>query len=749
MPAVRGVDLTLDRGQVLGLAGESGCGKSTIAHALLRLLPPETRVSGEVSLNGQDVLQLKPGRLRAVRWAEGAIVFQGAMHALNPVRRIKDQIAEPMILHGLKSEKEARSRAGELLEQVGLPAKRGADYPHEFSGGQRQRVMIAMALACDPALLIADEPTTALDVMVQAQVLNLLKKLQEELGLAMLFITHDLSVLVEVWIASRSCTRAGWSRKGPRTGCSGPRHTRTRKLSRGLSRRSVTRASEERLPAWVVTRPILRRYPRAAPSIPVVRWRSTSAPAWILRCSGRRRVTSRPAFWFRTTNPRASGHECGAVAFRKCSLRAALCSRCAISHVSFAGRRGLLSGLKGRTEAVARAVDGASLSVKQGEILALAGESGCGKTTLARTIMGLASPSSGDVLYEGRSIRDDLRAYRRKVQMVFQDPTGALNPRQTIYESVAEGLRIHKVPGEEEALVADALRLAGLRPAERFFLLYPHELSGGQRQRAVIAGALVLDPKVLVADEPVSMLDASVRGEILRLLLQLRDDFGLSLIIVTHDLGLAWTVADRVAVMYLGRIVEEGPAEKVLTQPLHPYTRRCSTSFPRPEGRASRAQGRATRPQRHPARLPLPPSLSRAREGAAEAAGVDARCRKEDLRLIDCSLDTRLRVISLSRRTGMPLQQAPGEVPLPPSSPPDGIVLADGELERHFVGGFVARQVHLHLRCRGPLRPLEPVAGASLGRCVAGFDTRRGTVPEIVLFHDGHRSRGSWTNHDR
>jgi len=198
VPAVRGVDLTLDRGQVLGLAGESGCGKSTIAHALLRLLPPETRVRGEVFLNGQDVLQLKPGRLRAVRWAEGAIVFQGAMHALNPVRRIRDQLAEPMILHGQRSDKEAHLRVGELLEQVGLPAKRGADYPHEFSGGQRQRVMIAMALACDPALLIADEPTTALDVMVQAQVLNLLKELQEDLGLAMLFITHDLSVLVEV-----------------------------------------------------------------------------------------------------------------------------------------------------------------------------------------------------------------------------------------------------------------------------------------------------------------------------------------------------------------------------------------------------------------------------------------------------------------------------------------------------------------------------------------------------------------------
>src|SRR5215475_658037 len=223
----------------------------------------------------------------------------------------------------------------------------------------------------------------------------------------------------------------------------------------------------------------------------------------------------------------------------------------------------------------ARAVDGVNLQIKPGEIVALAGESGCGKTTLARTILGLETPTGGTVRYRGRQVGYSmraLRAFRRDVQLVLQDPTGALNPRQSVYEAVAEGLRIHKVPGNEEELVASALAKAGMRPPERFFLNYPHELSGGQRQRVVIAGALALEPSLIVADEPVSSLDASVRGEIPALLLKLRDEMGLSVLVVTHDLGLAWNIADRIAVMYLGRIVEIGPTEDVLANPQHPYT---------------------------------------------------------------------------------------------------------------------------------------------------------------------------------
>ncbi|MFC4530173.1 ABC transporter ATP-binding protein [Sphaerisporangium dianthi] len=288
-------------------------------------------------------------------------------------------------------------------------------------------------------------------------------------------------------------------------------------------------------------------------------------------------------------------------------------------HVEFASR--------GRR---ARAVDGVDLAIGQGEIVALVGESGCGKTTLARTLLGLERPTSGSVVYGGTPLSHRpraLKAYRRQVQLVLQDPMGSLNPRQTVYEAVAEGPRIHGLAGERE-IVASALARAGLRPPETFFRRYPHELSGGQRQRVVIAGALALDPKVLVADEPVASLDASVRGEILALLLKLRDELGLSALVVTHDLGLAWNIADRLAVMYLGRIVESGPVEQVLTAPRHPYTQALLSVLPESPERVVLA-GEPPDPTRIPAGCRFHPRCQVLASGRAAEAGVDGRCRSE------------------------------------------------------------------------------------------------------------------------
>ncbi|WP_132878202.1 ATP-binding cassette domain-containing protein [Tamaricihabitans halophyticus] len=516
LPAVRGVNLRLGAGETLGLAGESGCGKSTLAMSVLRLLPRTATISGEVLLDGEDVNTMRWGRLRTVRWASASVVFQGAMHALNPVRKIYDQIAEPIQLHhgSQVDQTELRRRVLELIDQVELPASKAEAYPHELSGGQKQRVMIAMALACEPRLVIADEPTTALDVIVQAQVLALMSRLVAERGIGLIMISHDLSVL------AATCANIAVMYRGEM-------------VEFGPSARLLEQPEHEHSQALAAAFPTI--------GDPAARFKpATSTPL-----------------------PEPEPDRCvGEPVLRTENLR-----------VDFRDRGG----------ATVRAVRDVDLAVAENEIVALVGQSGSGKTTLARTLLGLQQPDSGRVYFRDTEIPSSargLRGYRRQVQLILQDPASALNPRHSAYEAVAEGLRIHGLTDDEPGRVARALEAAELRPAERFMSALPHELSGGQKQRVVIAGALALDPTVVVADEPVASLDASVRGEILALLLRLRIELGLSALVITHDLGLAWNIADRVAVMYQGELVEVGTVEEVLLNPQHEYTRSLLAAVP-------------------------------------------------------------------------------------------------------------------------------------------------------------------------
>ncbi|MFD4961015.1 ATP-binding cassette domain-containing protein [Microbacterium sp. NPDC058389] len=521
--AVKNVSLKLPAGGTLGVAGESGSGKSTLAMSVLRLLPPNAAIEGRVLIGETAIADLRFGELRALRWAEASIVFQGAMHSLNPVRTVGQQILEALELHvadGWKTDKARKARIVELLSDVDLPPAKADAYPHELSGGQKQRVMIAMALACEPDIIIADEPTTALDVIVQKQILDMISVLVAERGISMMMISHDLSVL------ATACERIAVMRDGGLVEvgdayevCTNPQHPYTRQLAEAFP---------------TIGDPASRLNPVT---------RRGDAPG------GRTRE---------------------------------------LSEEVLLETRGVTVTYHGRGKPLA-AVKNVDLTLRRGEILALVGQSGSGKTTLARTIVGLQHPDEGSTIrFRGKEIPRKgraLREFRSEVQMVLQDPSAALNPKLSIYESVAEGLRVQRYPGDEQERVAQALADAELTPPERFFTAIPQELSGGQRQRAVIAGALAVGPQLLVADEPVASLDASVRGEILSLILSLRDRLDLSALVITHDLGLAWNIADTVAVMYEGALVEYGTTEQVLLDPQHQYTRRLLAAAPTIERR--------------------------------------------------------------------------------------------------------------------------------------------------------------------
>ncbi len=546
--AVRGVGYEVHAGEVVAVVGESGSGKTVTAMSLLGLLPPTARVTGRAELAGRDLYAMSPAELRAVRGGEVGMVFQEPMSALNPVFTVGDQLVEAIRTHRELTAAAARERAIELLGLVGLPEprERFRAYPHELSGGQLQRVVIAMAVANEPKLLIADEPTTALDVTVQAEILELLRDLRSRLGTAILLITHDMGVVAD--LADRVVV-----------------------MHEGRVVEQGTAASIFSAPAEDYTRQLLG-------SVVSLSGTATTGLERALTAD----IEVGPA------HVAAAGHP--ATASVPDVPADAPLLRVADLSVTY----------RGRFRAIAvRAAEGVSLHVDAGEVLGLVGESGSGKSTVARAVTGLLAPTAGSVHIGDADITRvrgrAAKALRRRIGVVFQDPLSSLNPRTTVGESVATPLRLHRAvrPSEVDDRVAELLSAVQLSPS--LGGRYPHELSGGQRQRACIARALALRPDLLVADEPTSALDVTIQARILDLLRDLRREFGFACLFISHDLAVIEQLADRVAVMHRGHVVEQGPTKEVLTAPAHPYTQRLLSAAPVADPAAQRRRREAWR----------------------------------------------------------------------------------------------------------------------------------------------------------
>lgn len=596
--AVDGVSFTLAEGENLGLVGESGCGKTTVAKTLLRVLPDNATTEGAVSFEGRDLLAMSRAELNEIRWKQIAMIAQSALNALDPVQRVGDAIVETLQVHTDIDTKAARRRAAELFALVGLERGRLDDYPHQLSGGMRQRAVIATALSLDPRLIIADEPTTALDVVVQDGILSQLQQVQEAHGNAMILVTHDISVVAEMChrtavmyagrIAEIGATADIFDR---------PSHPYTMGLLRAYPTLESAKGDLVSIPGtppgllgghtgcrFAYRCPFATDLCRAEdPPEVEVEPGHLSACHYAEDAAAMRAASAEAATWLRTdaaermvNEPIATGAPSGGATLDIEGLE---------KH--FPLNQSFFASLFTSDSRKVHAVDDVTLDIQPGEIVGLAGESGSGKSTLGEIVTGLQRPTGGQVLYDGEPV--DLkgraaRTFRRHVQMVFQDPYQTLNPRFTVSQAIEEPLRnldIGEAGQDRRDRIATALERSGLPPAE-LLERYPHELSGGQRQRVAIARGIVVEPQLLVADEPVSMLDVSIRAGVLNLFKRFRDELGMSILYISHDLATIRYICDRTAILYLGRIAELGPTEEVMERPQHPYTRLLLASVPRP-----------------------------------------------------------------------------------------------------------------------------------------------------------------------
>ncbi len=549
--AVDGISFSLERGETLGIAGESGSGKSVTALALMGLLPPAARITGgsvrfgRQSRDRKDLLQQPLPFLRRLRGKHLAMVFQEPMNSLNPVYHCGEQVAEVLYAHEGLSWSQARKRALALFEQTRLPEPERIyrAYPHQLSGGQQQRVMIAIAMACRPDLLIADEPTTALDVTVQQTILELIRELSRQYGTSVIFITHDLGVMARVADRLLIMHRGKIVESGEAEALfRHPQHPYTKGLL----------ACRPPLDRRLFRLPVMEDFNREALAEPQARLRQLEAPP---------------------------GHYASRIA--------SLEKQQPLLRVKNLKTWFATGGWwQGRKREWVKAVDDVSFDIYPGETFGLVGESGCGKTTLGRSLLGLIPARGGSVIYRQQPIFDlseeAMRRLRREMQIVFQDPMGSLNPRMTVGAAVREPLLVHKMvdqPGMAREKAIELLRTVGLE-AEHYNR-YPRQLSGGQLQRVCIARALAVNPRFIVCDESVSALDVSVQAQVLNLLLQLREDYGLTYVFISHDLSVVKLMSDRLMVMKDGKIEEMGPAEEVYHQPQSPYTRKLIEAIPR------------------------------------------------------------------------------------------------------------------------------------------------------------------------